>query len=147
MRCSPSSPRTLPHAGVEGDHPMAARESTEKPFLQGNFGPWREEGVAPDLEVIGELPKELSGTFYRNGPNPAFEPPGRYHWFDGDGMIHAIHLENGRASYRNRWVRSHGLEAERAAGTALHGHLRSAAERDPDLQEHGQHAHRLARRP
>src|SRR5262245_60470938 len=99
---------------------MATRESTENPFLQGNFGPWREEGFASDLEVIGELPRELNGTFYRNGPNPAFEPPGRYHWFDGDGMIHAIQLENGRASYRNRWVRSHGLEEERAAGRALY---------------------------
>ena len=51
---------------------MPTRESTENPFLQGNFGPWREEGIAPDLEVIGELPKDLNGTYYRNGPNPAF---------------------------------------------------------------------------
>ena len=77
---------------------MTTRESDENPFLQGNFAPWRVEGDAPDLEVIGELPRELNGTFYRNGPNPAFEPPGRYHWFDGDGMIHAIRLEDGRAS-------------------------------------------------
>jgi carotenoid cleavage dioxygenase-like enzyme len=99
---------------------MTTRESAENPFLQGNFGPWREEGDAPDLQVIGELPRDLNGTFYRNGPNPAFEPPGRYHWFDGDGMIHAIHLEDGRASYRNRWVQSRGLAEERAAGHALY---------------------------
>ncbi len=60
------------------------------PFLQGNFAPWREEGDAPDLEVTGTIPRELRGTYYRNGPNPAYEPVGRYHWFDGDGMIHAI---------------------------------------------------------
>ena len=94
------------------------RESDANPFLQGNFAPWRLEGHAPDLEVVGQLPRDLNGTFYRNGPNPAFEPSGRYHWFDGDGMIHAITLRDGRASYRNRWVASAGLAEERAAGRA-----------------------------
>jgi len=99
---------------------MQTRESEANPFLQGNFGPWRMEGDAPDLTVIGELPRELHGTYYRNGPNAAFEPMGRYHWFDGDGMIHAIHIEDGRAHYRNRWVASEGLKEERAAGRALY---------------------------
>jgi carotenoid cleavage dioxygenase-like enzyme len=94
------------------------RESNDNPFLQGNFAPWRLEGDAPDLEIEGELPRDLNGTFYRNGPNAAYEPNGRYHWFDGDGMIHAISLRDGRASYRNRWVRSAGLAEERAAGHA-----------------------------
>lgn len=98
----------------------ATRESSVNPFLQGNFAPWRMEGVAPDLEVIGELPRELDGTYFRNGPNPAFEPIGRYHWFDGDGMVHAIRIADGRAHYRNRWVASEGLAEERAAGHALY---------------------------
>lgn len=99
---------------------MAERESDLNPFLQGNFGPWRMEGDAPDLRVIGEIPRELRGTYMRNGPNPAFEPVGRYHWFDGDGMIHAIRLEEGRAHYRNRWVASDGLKEEREAGRNLY---------------------------
>jgi len=88
---------------------MARRESELNAFLQDNFAPWRMEGVAEDLEVTGRIPHELAGTYYRNGPNPAFEPPGRYHWFDGDGMIHAITLDDGRAHYRNRYVLSAGL--------------------------------------
>jgi len=96
-----------------------ALESEVNPFLQGNFGPYRSEGSHPDLQVIGEIPRELNGTYYRNGPNPAFEPMGRYHWFDGDGMIHAVSLRDGKASYVNRWVRSQGLEEEMAAGRAL----------------------------
>lgn len=96
------------------------RESDVNPFLQGNFAPWRMEGEAPDLEVIGTLPRELHGTYFRNGPNQAFEPIGRYHWFDGDGMIHAIRIADGRAHYRNRWVASEGLQEERAAGHALY---------------------------
>ena len=35
-------------------------------------------------------------------------------------MIHAITLEDGRASYRNRWVESAGLREERTAGSALY---------------------------
>jgi carotenoid cleavage dioxygenase-like enzyme len=104
---------------------MSERESDVNPLLQGNFAPWRLEGTAEDLEVIGEIPRELNGTFYRNGPNPAYEPPGRYHWFDGDGMIHAISLRDGRASYRNRWVMNEGLKEERAAGKAIYPGLLS----------------------
>ncbi len=99
---------------------MARRESEPNGFLQGNFAPWRMEGVAQDLEVTGRVPRELNGTYYRNGPNPAFEPPGRYHWFDGDGMVHAITLADGRAHYRNRYVLSAGLAEERAAGRGLY---------------------------
>ncbi|HLK09871.1 MAG TPA: carotenoid oxygenase family protein [Candidatus Binatia bacterium] len=99
---------------------MTARESDVNPFLRGNFAPWRTEGEARDLPVRGTIPPALSGTYYRNGPNPAFEPLGRYHWFDGDGMIHGITLADGRAHYRNRWVASRGLAEERAAGRALY---------------------------
>ena len=102
-----------------GYAPAMADESRANPLLQGNFAPWRMEGDAPDLEIDGQLPPGLEGTYYRNGPNPAYEPRGRYHWFDGDGMIHAITLRDGRASYRNRWVASAGLVKERAAGRAL----------------------------
>src|ERR1700759_1999220 len=72
------------------------------------------------LTVQGELPRELNGTLYRNGPNPQFQSPGA-HWFVGDGMLHAFHLENGRASYRNRWVRTPKWLAEHDAGRALFG--------------------------
>jgi hypothetical protein len=67
-----------------------------------NLAPIPMECDAPFLKVVGELPRELNGTLYRNGPNPQFEAPGA-HWFVGDGMLHAFHLEGGRASYRNGW--------------------------------------------
>ncbi|MGB3488202.1 MAG: carotenoid oxygenase family protein [Xanthobacteraceae bacterium] len=73
---------------------------------------------APFLKIEGELPRELNGTLYRNGPNPQFDVPGA-HWFVGDGMLHAFHLEEGRASYRNRWVRTPKWLAEHDAGRAI----------------------------
>lgn len=106
-----------------------AHEASTNPYLTGNFAPWHLEGEALDLPILGALPRDLNGTFYRNGPNPAYEPLGKYHWFDGDGMIHAIHLDNGRASYRNRYVQSRGLLEERQAGRALFKGLR---EMSPD---------------
>ena len=85
-----------------------------------NLAPIPMECDAPFLKVTGELPGELNGTLYRNGPNPQFDAPGA-HWFVGDGMLHAFHLDNGRASYRNRWVRTPKWLAEHDAGRALFG--------------------------
>src|SRR3546814_18586337 len=74
------------------------------PLLQENFAPVMAECDAPDLVVVeGELPRELAGTLYRNGPNPMFPPLGNeQHWFLGEGMIHAIKAEAGKASKRHR---------------------------------------------
>ncbi|MGO4715048.1 carotenoid oxygenase family protein [Bradyrhizobium sp. 2TAF24] len=87
---------------------------------RSNVAPIPMECDAPFLKVEGELPRELNGTLYRNGPNPQFDVPGA-HWFVGDGMLHAFHIENGRASYRNRWVRTPKWLAEHDAGRALFG--------------------------
>lgn len=46
-------------------------------------------------------------------------PKGRYHWFDGDGMIHAVAFENGSATYRNRYVHTEHFEKESEAGESL----------------------------
>jgi carotenoid cleavage dioxygenase len=93
------------------------------PYLQGNYAPVHDELDVDDLAVTGHLPEALSGSYLRNGANQAFPPLGRYHLFDGDGMIHAVTLDGGRARYRNRYVRSAGLEAEMRAGRALFGGL------------------------
>jgi 8'-apo-carotenoid 13,14-cleaving dioxygenase len=77
-------------------------------YLSTNFAPIAEETTALDLQVIGELPKELNGRYLRNGPNPiAAEDPNTYHWFLGDGMVHGIRLRDGNAEwYRSRYVGS-----------------------------------------
>ncbi len=89
------------------------------PFLTGNYAPVDDELVATDLPIEGRLPGGLDGTLLRNGPNPQFVPVEPYHWFTGDGMLHAIRFGQGRASYRNRWVRTPRFLAEREAGRPL----------------------------
>ena len=84
------------------------------PYLAGNFAPVRDERDDADLEVTGAIPPELDGLLLRNGPNPILDPdPAMYHWFLGDGMLHGIELQDGKARYRNRWTRT------RAAREAL----------------------------
>jgi len=90
----------------------------ESDYLNGKFSPIEDEMVAENLTVLGEIPSDLEGMFLRNGPNPKFSPKGRYHWFDGDGMIHAVQLQGGKATYRNRYIRTRGLKTEEEAGEA-----------------------------
>jgi carotenoid cleavage dioxygenase-like enzyme len=80
------------------------------PYVNGHFAPVPDETTAKDLEVLGELPAELTGHYLRNGhnPKPGVTPS---HWFKGSGMLHGVRLDDGRASwYRNRWVRTPALE-------------------------------------
>ena len=98
-----------------------AKPFPDHPNLAGGFAPLQMECDAPDLVVEGEIPLELSGAFFRNGPNPQFAPRGDYHWFAGDGMVHGFYLKEGKVSYRNRWVRTVKWRKEKAAGESLFG--------------------------
>jgi carotenoid cleavage dioxygenase-like enzyme len=80
-------------------------------YLAGNYAPVAEEITATDLEVLGELPKELNGRYLRNGPNPLGKVDlAHHHWFTGEGMVHGVRLSEGKALwYRNRYVRSEDI--------------------------------------
>jgi carotenoid cleavage dioxygenase-like enzyme len=108
---------------------------THEPFLNGYYAPLHMECDAPNLPVTGTIPQGLRGTLYRNGPNPQFAPRGPYHWFSGDGMLHAFHIEDGRVSYLNRWVRTPKWEMEHANGESMSGGLMNRHLSDPALLE------------
>jgi carotenoid cleavage dioxygenase len=86
---------------------IANPDLQELPFyLTGNFAPVPDEITCFDLEVEGAIPPQLRGLYLRNGPNPK-DGQDDGHWFFGDGMIHGVRLEQGKAKwYRNRWVRT-----------------------------------------
>ena len=52
------------------------RPFANDPFLTNNYAPIRSENDAPNLVIEGDLPHELQGTLYRNGPNPLSTLPG-----------------------------------------------------------------------
>ena len=93
---------------------MSNDPAAELPFhLRGNYAPVTEEVTAFDLPVEGAIPEALRGLYLRNGPNPHTGTSG--HWFSGDGMIHGVRLEEGRAAwYRNRYVQTRALLEEDA---------------------------------
>lgn len=79
-------------------------------FRTGNYAPVADELTEFDLQVEGAIPPDLDGWYLRNGPNPR---QATAHWFTGDGMIHGVRIENGRAAwYRNRWVRTESFEKD-----------------------------------
>ncbi|MDV6378722.1 carotenoid oxygenase family protein [Sporosarcina sp. GW1-11] len=106
---------------VENEVKLTIAEDETNPFLLGHFESVSKEYTATteSLEVIGEIPKDLNGVYVRNGHNQVHAPMGVYHPFDGDGMLHAVHFEDGKATYRNRFVRTTGFLAEEAAGKSL----------------------------
>jgi len=92
----------------------------DHPYRTGAWRPNLVEYDADHLDVVeGALPADLGGIYLRNTENPLLPAIGRYHPFDGDGMLHAIRFRDGRASYCNRMVRTIGLEEELAARTPL----------------------------
>jgi len=113
---------------------------TNHPYMTGPWTPCHEEVNATDLEIIeGAIPTDIDGIYVRNTENPVHQPLGRYHPFDGDGMLHMISLKDGRADYRNRFVRTRGFEAEQEAGQSIWGGLADGpgVSRRPGFGAHG----------
>jgi carotenoid cleavage dioxygenase-like enzyme len=75
-----------------------------------------------ELVVHGRIPPELRGTLHRMGP-ARWDIHGERlrHWFDGDGMIHALTLADGRASVRCRFVQHTAHVDEDRAQRRLYG--------------------------
>ncbi|KAI3953335.1 hypothetical protein MKW98_006815 [Papaver atlanticum] len=86
----------------------------------GIFAPVHEETPPhPYLPVNGYLPEGLNGEFLMVGPNPKFMPVAGYHWqYDGDGMVHALRIKDGKATYASRYVRTSRLKQEEYFGGA-----------------------------
>ena len=103
------------------------------PLLTGVYAPVAEELALQDLKLLkGAIPTNLNGVYLRAGPNARYAPNGRYHPFDGDGMVHAAHFENGHLTYRNRWVQTEGFVEEQQVGKSTHFGIRETLKGRPD---------------
>lgn len=103
-------PEGAPHWIQEVDHP----------YLHGLFAPVTEEIEAKELWVEeGSIPTDLAGLYVVNGPNQRHLPVNRYHYYDGDGMLHGIYFNEGKACYRSRWIRTYEYKEENRRGRAL----------------------------
>jgi all-trans-8'-apo-beta-carotenal 15,15'-oxygenase len=80
------------------------------------------EEARGSLEIVeGEVPPELRGVLYANGPG-RFERGGvpYGHVFDGDGLVLRLGFTDAGVSFRSRFVRTRELVAEEAAGRILY---------------------------
>ncbi|MGQ3050548.1 MAG: carotenoid oxygenase family protein [Roseateles sp.] len=97
--------------------PGFAADAPELAPLRGLSG---ERLDAPHVAIEGRLPAGLSGRYFRNGPGLMQRAGKRYrHWFDGDGLLQAWALQDGRVSHRARFVQTEKFRAEQEAGRFL----------------------------
>lgn len=101
-------------------------------FTGSLYRPARFEGTVFDLEVEGQVPDEIDGTFYQVAPDPAFPPMlGGDIFFNGDGAVHAFRIRGGHVDLQRRYVMTERLKAQRAARESLFGIYRNTFTNDP----------------
>jgi len=108
----------------------------DSPDYTGLNSPLREEYELQDLAIEGRVPGEVEGTFFRAVPDPAF-PPFREDGgavLSGDGMISALRIGGGKASFAIRYVQTERHVAEVAAGRALFGKYRNPFTDKPEAR-------------
>lgn len=96
----------------------------------------RFEADVYELEVIGEIPSTIHGAFYRVQPDHAFPPifaeteiP-----LNGDGNVSSFYIKDGHVDFKQRYVQTPKLVAEREARRAVFGRYRNKYTDDPRVQ-------------
>ena len=93
------------------------------------------EASIRNLPVIGEIPKEVQGAFFRAVPDPAHAPiHADDNMLSGDGMIARFLFEDGAVDYDIKYVRTARYEAERKARKALFGRYRNPFTDDASVE-------------
>ncbi len=101
---------------VQTASPTFSREDWQKGYesLRTETSYWIDD-------IEGEIPSELEGTLFRNGPGQLDINGQKYgHPFDGDGMVCAIAFKNGKAHFKNQFVKTPEFIAEQKAGKILY---------------------------
>lgn len=78
-------------------------DNWDKGFMEA---PEEPEGYWVDV-VYGSIPKDMTGTLFRNGPNK-FNIGGEAlgHPYDGDGFVGSVAIKDGAAYFRSRFVKT-----------------------------------------
>lgn len=93
---------------------------------QGRF-----ECELDDLVVFGDIPKEISGTWYRMLIDPHYCPQVGTPFVDGDGHVCAFRIQDGKISMKIKYVHTERWLLERKAGRRLFGRYRNPFDNHP----------------
>ncbi|KAK7413354.1 transcriptional regulatory protein rco1, partial [Neonectria punicea] len=109
-----------------GASSQAGKAFPNLPQFSAFMKPCRFEGEIRFLEVEGDLPEEVDGTFYRVMPDPQFAPfVENDPWFNGDGNISAFRFSKGNVHFQQKYVHTEKFLKERDAQRALGGKYRN----------------------
>jgi carotenoid cleavage dioxygenase len=99
---------------------------TSMPKALGYFRPSRFDAEIFDCEVVGRIPADLDGAFYRMHGD-WFYPPWQVDEasLSADGYISMFRIKGGVADYRGRYVRTERFENQRRARRQLYGYYRN----------------------
>ena len=75
--------------------------------------PLRFEADIYDCEVLGAIPRELRGSFFRCGGDTAYPTLKNDNVNNGDGMMAVFHFEDGQVDFRQRYVKTERFVLER----------------------------------
>jgi carotenoid cleavage dioxygenase-like enzyme len=93
----------------------------------------RIEADVRDCEITGKIPADLSGAFYRVGPDPQYPLLPRNIPFDGEGHVCMFRIRDGRVDYRSRMVRTQRYIAQDKARRILFPMYRNPSLDDPSV--------------
>lgn len=105
------------------------------PAFTGFNTPSRVEADVHDLHLVGTIPAEMDGCFYRVQPEHQFPPKlGNDIAFNGDGMISLFRFKDGRVDFTQRWAKTDKWKLENEAGHALFGAYRNPLTDDESVK-------------
>ena len=103
--------------------------------FSGSLKPLRFEADILDLEVEGEVPAQLNGTYHRVHPDQQFSPMfDNDQFFNGDGSISLFRFRNGKVDFKQRYAQTDKFKLERQAGKALFGAYRNPLTDAPEAK-------------
>ena len=92
-------------------------QQQQTPIKPSQFSSLTSESVDENLEILGEVPDWIDGSYFKNGPalfeigNERFS-----HWLDGQAMVHMFKFKDGKISYTNKFIQSSNLKRHLSAG-------------------------------
>lgn len=103
---------------------------------RGFSAPLRFDAHIHDCEVVGEIPHDIDGAFYRVGAE-WFHPPkfADDAILNADGYVSLFRIRGGRVAYRGRWVHTERFERNLEAGRQLYGYYRNPYTDDETIRD------------
>jgi carotenoid cleavage dioxygenase-like enzyme len=134
-QAAPPSPPTGRPAAPNGP-PMGPPPGESLRPPGGASGPrlYRVEADIKDVEVEGKIPADLSGAFYRVGPDPMYPLAPRNIPFDGEGHVSMFRIKDGHVDYKSRYVHNERYRAQEKAKRILFPIYRNPMMDDPSVK-------------